>query len=109
MSDPKPLDRPNVTSLGYEADGSETVLMGTHVSSLDSKNLGGGLGMSLVFRPGSVSQTVDALAMARNVAQIHQQELTIAVDEAHQKQGVLDAALSNAQNKRLAAGEMLKS
>lgn len=109
MSDPKPIDRPGATSLGYSADGSETVLMETHISSLDSKNLGGGLGMSLVFRPGSVSQTVDALAMARNVAQIHQQELTIAVDDAHQKQGVLDEALSNAQSQRLASGEVLKN
>ncbi|MER3383917.1 colicin-like pore-forming protein [Pectobacterium aroidearum] len=66
-------------------------------------SLNDGLGMSIVFRPNSVSQRFDALAMAMNIARVHHYELTLAVDEAHQKQEVLDRALSDAQNRRLDA------
>ncbi|WP_208646092.1 S-type pyocin domain-containing protein, partial [Rahnella bruchi] len=81
--------------------GVEGYVSGDFSRKLNALN--GGLGMSLVFRPGSVSQTVDALAMARSVAQIHQQELSIAVDDAHKKQVALDEQLTHAQNQRLNA------
>ncbi|MGN7973368.1 S-type pyocin domain-containing protein [Serratia sp. 22264] len=83
------------------AMGVEAYEGGTISGNLNTIN--NGLGMSLVFRPDSVSQTVNALDMARNVAKIHQYELTIAVDEAHQKQLTLDESLSGFQNKRIDA------
>ncbi|MGQ8707555.1 S-type pyocin domain-containing protein [Serratia sp. TSA_198.1] len=83
------------------AMGVEAYEGGTISGNLNTIN--NGLGMSLVFRPDSVSQTVNALDMARNVAKIHQYELTIAVDEIHQKQLTLDESLSGFQNKRIDA------
>jgi len=83
-------------AMGVEAYEGGTI-------SGDLNTINNGLGMSLVFRPDSISQTVNALDMARNVAKIHQYELTIAVDEIHQKQLTLDESLSGFQNKRIDA------
>lgn len=81
--------------------GVEGYVSGDFSQKLNALN--GGLGMPLFFRTGSVSQTWYALAMARSVAQIHQQVLSVALDDAHKKQVALDEQLTPAQNPRLNA------
>ncbi|MEG3132381.1 colicin-like pore-forming protein [Rouxiella sp. T17] len=83
----------------YDATGQViiTITNGTTYAEGDGSLPTDGYGMSLVTAPNSVSQTIDPLAFAKNVASIHKQELGIAIEDTDQKQKELDQALTNAQ------------
>lgn len=87
----------------YEASG-QVIITITNPTGYDKNTFGNGsldlvtdYGMNLVTRPNSVSTTIDPLAMAKNVPEIHRQELMAQMEETDQAQKALDQALLTAQ------------
>ncbi|MFT4274549.1 MAG: colicin-like pore-forming protein [Pantoea sp.] len=90
----------------YNAGGEPIILItsGAVTSTTPATGISSDYGLGLALNSISLSVTVDPLALAQNVPEIHRQELTIVLQETDAKQKVLDAALVTAHQNAVAAG-----
>lgn len=101
-------------SIAYYRDGvpfnsrGEPVIVITSGKTVTNASLGDGItsgfGTGLAHSPNSISQTIRPEDFAKNVAQIHVQELGYGMNENNQRQVELDSILSTAQEKSSQTG-----